>query len=100
MVSLPAFWILGLIAFFVRSVLGLYNINQPPILQEINLLEAQGKISSANQFLESIGSGTGPIKAGSVLLFFNQKLSNYSIYHSYFGYHWWTPMVVCFEMDK
>jgi MFS family permease len=75
-VSLPAFWILGLIAFFVRSVLGLYNINQPPILQEINLPEAQGKISSANQFLESIGSGTGPIIAGSVLLFFNQ---NYQI---------------------
>ncbi|NVM34310.1 MAG: MFS transporter [Candidatus Lokiarchaeota archaeon] len=71
--SLPIFWIMGLIGFIVRSVLGLWNINQPPILQEINLPEAQGKISSANQFLEAIGSGTGPIIAGIVLVVFNQN---------------------------
>jgi len=72
-VSLPSFWMLGLTAFIIRAVIGLWNINQPSILQEINLPEAQGKISSANQLLESIGSGTGPIIAGSVLLFFNQN---------------------------
>ncbi|MFX1390523.1 MAG: MFS transporter [Promethearchaeota archaeon] len=71
--SLPTFWILGVIMFIGRSFLGIWNINQPPILQEINLPEAQGKISSANQFLEAIGSGTGPILAGFVLLAFNQN---------------------------
>ncbi len=74
--SFPITWILGLVAFLARSILGLYNINQPPLLQKINLPEAQGFISSANQFLESIGYGTGPILAGTLLLLFNQ---NYQI---------------------
>ena len=72
----PVPWIMGILALISRSVLGLWNINQPPILQAINLPEAQGTISSANQFLEAIGTGTGPIIAGSLLLFFNQ---NYQI---------------------
>ena len=71
--SIPIFWIAGLTAFAARSVVGLWNINQPPVLQEINLPEAQGKISSANQFLEAIGSGSGPIIAGFILMAFNQN---------------------------
>ena len=51
----------------------IYSINQPPILQKINLPEAQGKISSANQFLELIGSGLGPMIAGLLLIDFNQN---------------------------
>jgi len=74
--SYPIIWILGLVAFLARSILGLYNINQPPLVQKINLPEAQGFISSANQFLESIGYGTGPILAGILLSLFNQ---NYQI---------------------
>ncbi|MFW9785320.1 MAG: hypothetical protein ACFFFB_23775, partial [Candidatus Heimdallarchaeota archaeon] len=37
------------------------------------LPEAQGKISSANQFLELIGSGLGPMLAGFLLINFNQN---------------------------
>lgn len=74
--TFPVIWGMGLIAFIARSVLGLYNINQPPVLQKINLPEAQGIVSSANQFLEAIGSGTGPIIAGAILLYFNE---NYQI---------------------
>jgi predicted MFS family arabinose efflux permease len=74
--SYPIFWALALVAFLARSILGLYNINQPPVLQKINLPEAQGFISSANQFLESIGYGTGPILAGVLLFLFN---GNYQI---------------------
>lgn len=74
--SYPIMWVFGLVAFAARSVLGLYNINQPPLLQKINLPEAQGFISSTNQFLESIGYGTGPILAGILLAVFNQ---NYQI---------------------
>ena len=76
LLSFPIAWVLGFGILIVRSVLSLWNINQPPILQEINLPEAQGAISSANQFLELIGSGTGPIIAGTVLTAFN---SNYQI---------------------
>ena len=74
--SFPIMWMLGILIFLVRSVLSLWNINQPPILQEINLPEAQGTISSVNQFLEMIGGGTGPIIAGAVLLTFN---GNYQV---------------------
>ncbi|MBD3214849.1 MAG: MFS transporter [Candidatus Lokiarchaeota archaeon] len=74
--SFPIMWILGLVALAARSILGLYSINQPPLIQKINLPEAQGFISSTNQFLESIGYGTGPILAGFLLEIFNQ---NYQI---------------------
>ncbi len=74
--SFPIIWIMGTFAFLARAVVGIWNINQPPILQAINLPEAQGVISSANQFLELIGSGTGPIMAGFLLIYFNQ---NYQI---------------------
>jgi MFS family permease len=72
LLTFPVLWMLGIIALIARAIVGLWNINQPPILQAINLPEAQGTISSANQFLESIGSGTGPIIAGTILtLFYN-----------------------------
>ena len=71
LLTFPIFWMLGIIALIARAIVGLWNINQPPILQAINLQEAQGTISSANQFLESIGSGTGPIIAGTVLALFS-----------------------------
>ena len=76
LLNFPVFWSMGLAAFGARSILGLYNINQPPVLQRINLPEAQGLISSVNQFLESIGYGTGTILAGVLLAFFN---NNYQI---------------------
>ena len=74
--SFPIIWAIGICAFFARAVVGIWNINQPPILQAINLPEAQGTITSSNQFLELIGSGTGPIIAGFLLIYFNQ---NYQI---------------------
>lgn len=73
LLSFPTIWMLGIILFVARAVVGLWIINQPPILQAINLPEAQGTVSSANQFLESIGSGTGPIIAGIVLVFFSNN---------------------------
>jgi MFS family permease len=69
----PEFLILGIMAFLAKMIFTIYAINQPPILQKINLPEAQGKISSANQFLELIGSGLGPMIAGILLANFNQN---------------------------
>ncbi|MHA2399597.1 MAG: MFS transporter [Promethearchaeota archaeon] len=64
---------LGALAFLAKMIITIYSINQPPILQKINLPEAQGKISSANQFLELIGQGLGPMIAGVLLIIFNQN---------------------------
>ena len=69
----PEIWVLGIINFIGQMILTIYTINQPPILQKINLPEAQGKISSANQFLELIGTGLGPLVAGFILANYNQN---------------------------
>jgi len=69
----PEILALGAVAFLAKMILTIYSINQPPILQKINLPEAQGKISSANKFLESIGSGLGPMITGFLLINFNQN---------------------------
>ncbi|MHA2431302.1 MAG: MFS transporter [Promethearchaeota archaeon] len=69
----PELLILGIMAFLSKMIYTIYTINQPPILQKINLPEAQGKISSANQFFELIGSGLGPMIAGFLLANFNQN---------------------------
>ncbi len=68
----PEFIIMGVLAFLAKMIYTIYSINQPPILQKINLPEAQGKISSINQSLELIGSGLGPIIAGFLLASLNQ----------------------------
>ncbi len=63
----PAIWIIGVLLFCQRFVRGIYDINQPPILQAINLPEAQGKVLAWNQFLETVGNGIGPILGGYLL---------------------------------
>ncbi|MGV9202522.1 MAG: MFS transporter [Promethearchaeia archaeon] len=60
-------WIMGALFFTSRSIFSLYVVNQAPVLQEINLPEAQGQIVSWNQFLESLGRGIGPIICGVLL---------------------------------
>ena len=53
--------------------MSIWFVNQPPILQAINLPEAQGSISAWNQFLETIGMGIGPLLAGIFLTLYNQN---------------------------
>ncbi|MHA1675539.1 MAG: hypothetical protein ACTSYI_18150 [Promethearchaeota archaeon] len=60
-------WIAGILIFIQRAIRRIYNINQPPLIQELNLPEAQGQIRSWNQFLESLGNGLGPLLAGIIL---------------------------------
>ncbi|OLS12192.1 MAG: arabinose efflux permease family protein [Promethearchaeota archaeon CR_4] len=55
--------------FLTRSMLGIYQINQQPFIQAINLPEAQATISAWNQFLETVGKGIGPLIAGIALEF-------------------------------
>lgn len=65
--TLPMIWIMGALFFTSSTISSLYLTNQAPVLQEINLPEAQGKISSWNQLLERIGFGIGPILVGILL---------------------------------
>jgi len=72
----PSIYIMGAMFFMSRAIFSLYMVNQVPVLQEINLPEAQGQIISWNQFLESLGRGIGPLLTG-ILLFFT--VNNYQL---------------------
>lgn len=74
--SFPSSIIMGFLILTSDSISSLYMINQPPVLQEINLPEAQAQITSWNQFLEHIGYGMGPLIAGIIITSFGQ---NYQI---------------------
>lgn len=69
LMTLPIIWIMGSMFFFSRSIFSLYIVNQSPVLQQINLPEAQGQIISWNQFLENLGRGIGPTLSGFILIF-------------------------------
>ncbi|MFX0098631.1 MAG: MFS transporter [Candidatus Hodarchaeota archaeon] len=70
--STPIYWLSGAV-FVVAGILApLFMLNQRPLLQKINLPEAQGLVTGANTFLEQLGRGIGMIIAGSLLVFFNR----------------------------
>lgn len=66
--SNPRMIFLGALTFFARFSQGIYNMNQPPILQKINLPEALGQVTSFNLMLEAIGAGGAPILGGFLLV--------------------------------
>jgi len=76
LMSFPVMWINGALYFTSATISALYMVNQRPLLQEINLPEAQGQITSWNQFLESIGYALGPLIVGIFLI---MTLYNYQI---------------------
>ena len=53
--------------FLSNAVGSLFMVNQGPLLQEINLPEAQGKMTSWNQLVENTGMGIGAIMVGVLL---------------------------------
>ena len=65
--SLPIIWIMGILFFTSNIISAIFWVNQAPILQEINLPEAQGKITSWNQLVENIGWGLGALIVGILL---------------------------------
>ncbi|MFX0098569.1 MAG: MFS transporter [Candidatus Hodarchaeota archaeon] len=66
----PGYWAIFLLSFLAATVMGVFGINQRPLLQKINLPEAQGAINSANSFLEVLGTGIGAILSGGLLALF------------------------------
>jgi predicted MFS family arabinose efflux permease len=73
LMTLENFILIGIILFSIRATLGIYHINQSPIIQNVNLPESQGTVSAWNQFLETIGMGLGPFIAGIILTVYNQN---------------------------
>jgi MFS family permease len=69
--SFFGFWGVAICIFFGNAIGNVFAVNQRPILQKINLPEAQGLISSANVLLESLGRGIGMILSGFFLDFFH-----------------------------
>jgi MFS family permease len=65
--SIPAFWVPCIAMFFGYVLMGVYQINQRPLLQKINLPEAQGIINAVNLFLEILSAGIGAVLAGFLL---------------------------------
>jgi len=80
--TIPTMWVMGALFFTSRSIFSLYIVNQSPVIQQINLPEAQGQIVSWNQFLEQFGRGIGPLLCGILLAYTN---TNYQI----------TVLIVC-----
>lgn len=80
--AIPTMWIMGALFFTSRSIFSLYIVNQSPVIQQINLPEAQGQIVSWNQFLEQFGRGIGPLLCGILLA---STSTNYQI----------TVLIVC-----
>jgi MFS family permease len=66
--TIPTMWVMGALFFTSRSIFSLYIVNQSPVIQQINLPEAQGQIVSWNQFLEQFGRGIGPLLCGVLLV--------------------------------
>ncbi|MFX0020350.1 MAG: MFS transporter [Promethearchaeota archaeon] len=69
LMTMPIIWVMGALFFFSRSIFSLYIVNQSPVIQHINLPEAQAQIISWNQFLENLGRGIGPALSGIILVF-------------------------------
>lgn len=67
MMSYPIMTVMGIFFFGTRAVFSLYIVNQAPLIQSINLPEAQAQIVSWNQFLENFGRGLGPLLCGILL---------------------------------
>jgi len=101
--SLPLTYVMGILILSSDAVSSLYMVNQPPILQEINLPEAQGQIVSWNQFLENIGYGMGPLIAGIFISIFGQDYKISAVIITIFvipGVILWTLSRKWYTQDK
>lgn len=67
MLDYPIFLAFGTCLFVAQALFSLYAMNQPPIIQAINLPEAQGTVRSWNQLVEIASYGTGPLLGGLIL---------------------------------
>jgi MFS family permease len=67
LLSMPMVWFMGVLFFVSHTITSLFMVNQAPLLQDINLPEAQGQITAWNQLVENLGWGIGPLLIGILL---------------------------------
>ena len=72
-IQYPIFFFFGSMFFANSAIIGLYALNQGPIIQELNLPESQGTIRGWNQFIEVVSYGSGPLVGGILLQFVGQN---------------------------
>ncbi len=66
------FTILFTIASFINSI---YDPNQPPIINSINLPETRGSVYAVNRFVEELGGALGPLLVGIIFEIVGQDFS-------------------------
>ena len=71
--SNPIHLISGLFYFLGYLLSAIFVVSQSPLIQKLNLPEAQGTISSINNFFEILSIGIGSILAGIILSLFNNN---------------------------
>ena len=99
----PIIFLMGVIHASSSSISALYNTNQGPILQEINLPEAQGQIVSWNRLLESISFGSGPMISGIFISISGQNYQLVAILIGLFtipGILLWITSIKWYSADK
>jgi len=99
----PIIFLMGIIHASSSSISALYNTNQGPILQEINLPEAQGQIVSWNRLLESISFGSGPMISGIFISLSGQNYQLVAILIGLFtipGILLWITSIKWYSSDK
>ena len=102
-VAEPIIFLMGIIHASSSSISALYNTNQGPILQEINLSEAQGQIVSWNRLLESISFGSGPMISGIFISLSGQNYQLVAILIGLFtipGILLWIISIKWYSIDK
>ena len=69
--------ILTFIIFFTLGafLLGMYDPNQPPIINSVNLPETRGSIYAVNRFVEELGGAIGPLILGIIFEHIGQDFS-------------------------
>ncbi len=101
--NMPAMWLFGIGIVLAFSISNIYDVNQPPVLQTINLPEAQGQIIGWNQFLETLGSGLGPLICGILLVTTDQNFQATALWTLLFGVpgiFFWTMALRWFPKDR
>ncbi|MFX0098994.1 MAG: MFS transporter [Candidatus Hodarchaeota archaeon] len=71
--SFPTYWAGSALVFIGYTLMSVFGINQRPLVQKINLPEAQGAVMAANSFLEVLSTGIGSIIAGVFYIVFGEN---------------------------
>ena len=101
--QVPVIYMVGIVLFVSRLSFSIFNVNQTPIIQELNLPETQGTMKSLNQLVEVLGYALGPIFAGILISLFEGNylaLAPFILFFSFPGICMWIIVLNSFERDR